>query len=117
MEIRPAESSDLESASQLWFERINLLQQTDWHFKLSPDAKEDWRTKASAWIADDQVRFLVAENDEELIGLIAVGLEVGMPGLYPKRKAVLLDMAVDLHATHRWLKRATAGPGKTLAVR
>lgn len=103
MEIRPAESSDLESASQLWFERINLLQQTDGHFKLRPDAVEDWRTEASGWIADDQVRFLVAENDEELIGLIAVRVMDGMPGLYPKRKAVLLDMAVDLHATHRGL--------------
>ncbi len=103
MKIRAAESSDLESASQLWFDRMNLLQQTDWQIKLLPDAKEDWRTKASSWIADDQVRFLVAENNEELIGLIAVGLAKGMPGLYPQRKAVLLDMAVDLHATHRGL--------------
>lgn len=103
MKIRVAESSDLEPASQLWFDRMNLLQQTDWQIKLLPDAKEDWRTKASSWIADDQVRFLVAENNEELIGLIAVGLAKGMPGLYPQRKAALLDMAVDLHATHRGL--------------
>ena len=103
MKIRAAESSDLGSASQLWFDRMNLLQQTDWQIKLLPDAKEDWRTKAGSWIADEKVRFLVAENNEELIGLIAVGLAKGMPGLYPQRKAVLLDMAVDLHATHRGL--------------
>ena len=103
MKIRAAQSSDLESASQLWFDRMNLLQQTDWQIKLLPDAKEHWRTTASNWIADDQVRFLVAENNEELIGLIAVGLAEGTPGLYPQRKAVLLDMAVDLHATHRGL--------------
>lgn len=103
MDIRPAESSDLESASQLWFDRINLLPQSDWQFKLLPNAKEEWRTKTSGWITDDQVLFLVAENDEDLIGLIAVGVVDGMPGMHPQRKGVLLDMVVDLHETHQAL--------------
>ena len=89
MEIRPAESADLESASQLWFERINLLQQTDWDIRLPHDAKEAWRVIARSWIADETVHFLVSEKSEQLIGLIAVGVVDGMPGLHPKRKGVV----------------------------
>ena len=103
MEIRPAESSDLESASQLWFDRINLLQQTDLHIRLLPDAKEAWRSNARSWIADEMVHFLVSAKSEQLIGLIAVGVVDGFPGLHPQRKGVLLDMVVDLHETHQAL--------------
>ena len=103
MKIRPAQSSDLESASQLWFDRMNLLQQTDWQIKLLPAAKDAWRSKARSWIADETVHFLVSEQGERLIGLIAVGVAEGMPGLHPQRMGVLLDMAVDLHEAHRGL--------------
>lgn len=100
MQIRPAESSDLEPASQLWFERINLLQQSDWHIQLAPNAIEEWRSIARCWIADERVRFLVALRDDMLIGLVAVEIAPGEPGLHPQRRGLLLDMVVDLHATH-----------------
>lgn len=103
MKIRPAESSDLESASQLWFDRINLLQQTDWHIHLAPDAISEWRTNARSWIDDEEVGFLIAERNDTLIGFVAVEIAAAEPGLRPKRNGVLLDMAVDLHATHRGL--------------
>ena len=101
MKIRRAETADLEAASQLWFDRINLLQQTDPNIRLLPAAKEAWRSTARSWIADEKVHFLASEKGEHLIGLIAVGLVEGMPGLHPQRKGVLLDMAVDLHEAHR----------------
>ncbi len=100
MEIRPAESSDLESASQLWFDRINLLQQVDWHVQLAPNAIEEWRSMAGRWLSDEQVCFLVAVKDDTLIGMVAVEIAAGEPGLHPQRKGRLLEMAVDLHSTH-----------------
>lgn len=112
MEIRPAESSDLESASQLWFERINLLQQTDGQIKHLPDAKEAWRSHARRWIADEMVHFLVSAKSENLIGLIAVRVVDGMPGLRPQRKGLLLDMVIDLHATHPGLSERLLNQAK-----
>ena len=103
MKIRPAESSDLRAAFQLWFDRIALLQQTDPQIKLSPDAKVEWRRKAEGWIADEGVSFLVAVKDAQLIGFVAVAVEAGKPALQPQRTGVLLEMAVDLHETHHGL--------------
>lgn len=103
MEIRPAEPSDLLAASQLWFDRVTLLQQTDPHLKLLPDAIADWRTSARSWIADDQIRFLVAVKGEALIGLVAVEVAAGKPGFHPQRRGLLLEMVVDLYDTHHRL--------------
>jgi GNAT superfamily N-acetyltransferase len=101
MIIRPAETADLEAATQLWFDRIHLLQQTDSHIQLLPAAEDAWRSKARSWIADDKVLFLVSAKCERLFGMIAVDVVEGRPGLHPQRRGVVLDMAVDLHETHR----------------
>ena len=103
MQIRPAVASDLPAATQLWFDRITLLQQTDLRIALLPDARRDWRETALNWIADKRILFLVAENKEELVGFAAVKIGPGQPGLHPKQLGILLEMAVDMHETHRGL--------------
>lgn len=103
MQIRPARISDLPAAAQLWFDRITLLQQTEAGIKLLPDAREKWSTAAAEWTGDEQVAFLAAEQDGKLIGFTVLRLVAGKPGLRPHRRGILLEMAVDLHETHRGL--------------
>ena len=103
MQIRLAKTSDLPAAVQLWFDRITLLQQADPRIKLLHDAREKWSEVATNWIKDEKVRFLVAEQGGALLGFTVVEVAPGMPGLQPRRRGVLLEMAVDLHETHRGL--------------
>ena len=103
MQIRLAEPPDIHAAAQLWFERLALLQQTDPHIKLLPDAKARWSRAALRWIGDETVRVFVGEKQGALVGFAVVGIAPGKPGLQPRRRGLLLEMAVDLHATHRGL--------------
>ena len=103
MQIRLAKSSDLPAAAQLWFDRITLLQQTDPHVKLLPDARKKWSDVAANWIRDEKVRFLVGEQNGTLVGFTVVEVAPGKPGLHPQRRGILLEMVLDLHETHRGL--------------
>lgn len=103
MWIRLAKSSDMPAAAQLWFDRIALLQQTDPGIKLLPDARAEWSAVAESWTNDEQARFYVAERRRRLVGFIVVRIAAGRPGLQPQRRGFLLEMAVDLHETHRGL--------------
>lgn len=102
--------TDLEGAAQLWRDRVALLQQTDPAFRLLPDSAASWRAEAERWIADDQVGFFVATVDGALVGLVAVTVVAGKPGLDPERVGAVLEMAVDLH-------RARAGLSDGLLTR
>ena len=103
MQIRPAQPADARAAAQLWFGRMTLLQQTDPRIQFAPDALALWSAAALKWIGDDEVCFLVGEKNGMLIGFAVVGIAPGEPGLHPPRRGLLLEMAVDLHATHRGL--------------
>ncbi len=103
MQIRLARLSDLPAAAELWFDRINLLQQADRRIKLLPDARGNWSTAAACWISDERTSFWVAERDGALLGFAVVRLASGVPGLQPQQRGVLLEMVIDLHETHRGL--------------
>ncbi len=103
MQIRLAKSADLPAAAQLWFDRITLLQQVDPHVKLLPDAREKWSDVATSWIKDEQVSFLVGEENGTLVGFAVVEVAPGKPGMHPQWRGILLEMVLDLHETHRGL--------------
>ena len=112
MQIRSAQLIDLEAAAQLWHDRIALLQQTDPAFSLLLDAPAKWRAEAERWIADDQVGFFVATLGNELVGLVAVKVVAGKPGLYPERVGAVLEMAVDLHRARTGLSEGLLARAK-----
>lgn len=122
MLIRPALASDVPAACRLWRERMALLQQTDPQIQFAPEAEALWSQAAINWIQSDEVGFLVGERQGALVGFSVVGIAPGKPGLQPRRCGLLLEMAVDLHDTHRGLsqellahaKRWLAASGITL---
>lgn len=103
MRIRLAEASDISAAAQLWFDRVTLLQQTDPGIQLLPDARAQWSAAAASWISEERTRFLVAEDKGRLIGFSVVRIAAGRPGLKPPCRGIMLEMALDLHETHRGL--------------
>ncbi len=103
MRIRLAEAPDIQAAARLWRERVALLQQSDPSLRLLPDAVALWSEAAQKWIGDTNIRFLVGEKRGALVGFAVVGIAPGKPGRQPQSRGVLLEMAVDLHDTHRGL--------------
>ena len=97
MLIREATPADLPAASQLWYERQCLLQQSDPRIQFAPDALRAWQAAAKGWLADDAAVLFVAQLSEELAGFLAVRICAGEVGLIPARVGRLLAMAVDLH--------------------
>lgn len=100
MKIRLAQESDLTAASRLWYERIALLQQTDFFFSPLPDAAQAWKHHAAAWLADRRCAFFVAEKDAILIGFMVVAVSDGRPGLHPRQLGRVMEMGLDLHHPH-----------------
>lgn len=97
MLIREASPADLPAASQLWYERQCLLQQSESLVQFAPDAQAAWQRAASDWLADDNATLFVAELRGELAGFAAAGICAGEAGLRPACVGRLLAMAVDLH--------------------
>ena len=100
MLIRRAKTSDLPAAAQLWLDRIALLQQSDPQVRLLPEARARWSEAARGWIADESVAAFVGEKAGSLVGFAVVGIVAGKPGLHPPRRGTLIEMTLDLHATH-----------------
>ncbi|MCY4147712.1 MAG: hypothetical protein OXE95_12060 [Chloroflexi bacterium] len=119
MLIREAFPADLPAASQLWFERQCLLQQSEPLIQLAPDALSMWQRTASDWLTDEKAAMFVGESRGELAGFVAVGICADAAGLQPAWVGRLLAMAVDLHQPHAalssqlleeveaWLRRHT----------
>ena len=113
MLIREASPADLPAASQLWYERQCLLQQSEPLIQFAPDPQAKWQRAASDWLADDKAALFVAELRGELAGFVAVGICAGEAGLRPACVGRLLAMAIDLHQAQsalssQLLERASA---------
>ena len=104
--IRMAGESDLDTAAQLWFERIALLRETDANIVLAPAAIQSWQRQAKYWIEEDEYAFFVAESDGELAGILVVGISENLPWLQPKRLGSVVQMVLDLHRTRHGLSGA-----------
>ena len=100
MRIREANADDLPAASQLWLERLYLLQQGDHLIQPTADARADWLHAARGWLDADDCAVFVADCGAELLGVTAVNICEGDAAVLPARVGRLLALAVDLHAAH-----------------
>ncbi len=103
MQIRLARESDLESAAQLWFDRLALLQQTGSFIRPLPNAVDRWRSIAKTWIISEEHAFILASDQETVLGFIVVAARDGPAGLEPARLGMVVDMAIDLHQARHGL--------------
>ena len=106
MRIRLARERDLEAAAQLWFERMSLLSESDSQLRLAPGAVAAWQSRARQRLDERDCRFYAAEADDALAGFIVVGISDNPAWLLPARLGHVIEMAVDLHRSHRGLSRA-----------
>ncbi len=113
MRIRMASKPDLETAAQLWYERIALLRESDANIALAPDAIDAWRKRARTWIEDGEYACFVAETDGTVVGLAAVTIVAGQPGLFPEHIGTIMELAVDLHQPHPGLSGDLLEQAKT----
>ncbi len=109
MRIRGANAADLPAASQLWLERLFLLQQSDNLIQPSADARADWLQAARGWLAGEDSALFVAESAGELVGVAAVDICDGEVAMQPARLGRLLALAVDLHEAHPALSSRLLG--------
>ena len=103
IDIRQAEEKDLVPAAALWQDRIAVLQQTDPLCRPTLDSRANWLACARRWLDDEESAIFVAAIDKDVVGYIVVALCGGIPGLQPKQVGKVVDMAVDLHCSHRGL--------------
>lgn len=103
MIIRRTQQSDLPKLSHIWYERIALLQQTDFYFTPLPNAMQVWQQHASIWLEDADACFYCAEHDTIPVGFICARVIQGPAGLRPEHLGSVVDIGIDLHQPHRHL--------------
>lgn len=101
MLIRPAQSADIASLSEFWYDRMALLQQRHPHIRLLPDARAQWEAAASADLQRDGCIFLVAEGEADLLGCIVGAVLENQPGLAPRRYGQVQQLILDMHSPQR----------------
>ncbi len=110
MNIRAAKETDLDAASQLWFERAALLRESDASMAFAPDAIHAWRKCAKGWIADAGYAFFVGDCAGELAGFVVASTEENSSWLHPPRLGEIVALVLDLH-------RSPSGLGGALLER
>lgn len=95
--VRQATTNDLPSLFELWYDRIMLISQADQSLRLTSDSRHDWMQAAVAWIAEENVEFLVWQQAGIYTGYIVGEIRANEPGLYPEKIGSVLALVIDLH--------------------
>jgi hypothetical protein len=104
--IRSAQPDDISALSQLWQDKVALLQQSDPYFTPLLDGRIRWTDSATDWVSRDDVGFFVAESKKQLVGYVVVTIQNAPPGLAPSRFGQGQEMVMDVHTYHGGLARA-----------
>ncbi len=104
--VRSATIHDIPRLSELWQEKMVLIQQSDPRFPPLADGQNQWANLARQWIDDRRCRFLVAQRDDHVSGYIIGWLETDPPlvaGIEPP--GFITDLALDMHTYQGGLGR------------
>jgi L-amino acid N-acyltransferase YncA len=96
--IRPVEIADIPLLSEFWYDNVALLQQSNSRLRLLPDARQQWEAAMLEIIRTDDVIFLVAANESDLLGCIVGRITPNQPGLAPQLIGVIDSLILDLHS-------------------
>ena len=99
--IRPVENEDIPVLSEFWYDNMALLQQLNPRIRLLPDARRQWEIAMKVIIAANDVIFLAAENENELLGCIAGRIASNQPGLAPALIGIIDWLILDLHSSDK----------------
>jgi hypothetical protein len=96
--IRDAETADIPVLSEFWYDNMALLQQSNPHIRLLPDARRQWEMAMEHLVMAHNIVFVVAENESGLLGCIVGRRTSNQPGLAPKYIGIIDWLILDLHS-------------------
>lgn len=105
--LRPAESADLEVLARIWYERA-ILTPKPRGMMLLPDARDRWQAAVREWIDAPDYIVIVAQAEGAVVGFTAGRLTDGPIGFMPERTGEVLGLALDGHAYYGGVGRALA---------
>ncbi len=111
MKTRPAQTGDLSTLAEYWYDRMALIQQNR-PLRVSASAQADWQGQAQAWLSQAKVFWVVTSQDEsDLLGGACVSIDMLEAGAERAELAYgrLLAWVLDLHVPHK-----QQGAGKRL---
>ncbi|MBZ0308253.1 MAG: GNAT family N-acetyltransferase [Anaerolineae bacterium] len=91
--VRQAKASDIEELQRLWKERSEVYIK-DPRIKMTA---EIWCQAILSWLPREDVRVLVADRNEQLIGYIIGWTRENLPGLTPAYYGLVSELSVDGH--------------------
>lgn len=104
--IRLATPADVTRMSELWYERMALLLQTDRHFTMLPDAPSKWKQAMLPLLTQDEYAVYVGDTGAEVMGYILAHQQVNKPGLAPELYGVIDELVVDAHTAYPGASKA-----------
>jgi ribosomal protein S18 acetylase RimI-like enzyme len=99
MKIRRAELNDIPGLVNLWIEFMDFHTALDAGFVRSANASENWTAYIKTKLTDNDVRILVAEMEESLVGYVVATVNEYPPIITLTRYGFISDIAVT--AEHR----------------
>lgn len=104
--IRSAQSDDVPALSQLWQDKVALLQQSDVYFTPLSDGRIRWTAAASDWVMHEDYGFFVAESGQRLVGYVLAVIQDAPPGFAPPQFGQIQELVMDVHTYYGGLGRA-----------
>ncbi len=97
-EVRPLSAADLQSLADLWHQIMIERAAMDRRFQLADNARNLWHEALQNWLMQDNVKILVADHQDKLIGYVIGWLMERPTMLWQQRYGFISDLGVDGHA-------------------
>lgn len=96
IQIRSTIPDDINVLSEYWYDNVVLLQQTNPHIRLLPNAQARWRKSVENCLEQDTVIMLTASYDD-IVGCAIGRVILNKAGFAPEKIGVVEHLVVDLH--------------------
>lgn len=101
MPIRDVTIDDIPVLAEFWYDQMALRSQKHAAIKLAPNALTQWEIFAHTCLYDDDLVFLLAEIDNDIIGCAIGRIQANQVGLVPAQVGIIEQIIFDLHSPHK----------------
>ena len=105
MQIRSATPTDLDAIESLWREMMDFHIALDDYFTMIPEADANHRTYMAGLLENHPDRILVAEDGDQLLGVLVMQI-CENPPIYPHQRYLeIMDISVSAKARRQGVGR------------